>query len=491
MLLTPSGSFWPTCMGMVCRRKSEGVRSDNGGEFFEGGFGGVCRQYCVKQEFTNAKSPELNGVAERALGIIQNAALAARIQAPILFPHVELPTSEALWAEAVHLACEALNRTASTSNTDSKSPYEMWHGKAAPASPHPFLRPGYCRWNLPSKSFPRFDSSFYLGPGIDHPRGSLRMLTRANQVVETWDVTWEAPTIMEVPPVQLQQLASPELAEAIELGGTSEPRGLDDFDSDPATRLPMLGRGIPHQPQVASPVGSVGNGGQSERGFVEGVNMPAPDATTAPSGNYLSSVSSESSVDGENLGDASSSDENGPVTTMTRTAAHQLESHLVGPGDKEQLGRTRSQTQALNQDVASLVSVFGSDEGRKLIHGLLAVREVIRKPGELPKCLVGEAGPEPVSYPAACTSEYSDLWMRAMSKEFDGLAAAGTFAEETKIAGGCNIVDAKWLYKWKSDLHGMGDRVMARMVAMGYSQAEGIDYFETFAPAASATSNSW
>ena len=120
----------------------ERVRSDNGGEFFGGEFGDVCRQYCVKQEFTNAKSPELNGVAERALGIIQNAALAARIQAPILFPHVELPPSETLWAEAVHWACEALNRTATTSNPGSKSPYEMWHGKAAPASPHPFLRPG-------------------------------------------------------------------------------------------------------------------------------------------------------------------------------------------------------------------------------------------------------------------------------------------------------------------------------------------------------------
>ena len=262
---------------------------------------------------------------------------------------------------------------------------------------------------------------------------------------------------MEVPPVQLQQLASPELAGAPELGGTSEQGeaselgetaelgGLDDFDSGPATRLPMLGRGIPHQPRVASPAGSVGNGGQGERGSVNGVNMPPPDATTAPSGDCLSSVSSESSVDGENPGEASSSDEIGPVTTMARTAARQLESHLVGPGDGEQLGRTRAQTRALNQDAASLVSVFGPDEGGKLIHGILAVQEVTRKPGELPKCLVREAGPEPVSYPAACSSEYSDVWMEAMSKEFDGLVAAGTFAEVTEIPEGCNIVDAKWL----------------------------------------------
>ena len=59
--------------------------------------------------------------------------------------------------------------------------------------------------------------------------------------------------------------------------------------------------------------------------------------------------------------------------------------------------------------------------------------------------------------------------------EFDGLVAAGTFAEVTKIPEGCDIVDVKWLYKWKGDWHGMVDRAKARMVAMGYSQVEGVD----------------
>ena len=143
--------------------------------------------------------------------------------------------------------------------------------------------------------------------------------------METKDITWEEPPVTEVPPVQLQQLASLELAGAPELGGTSkqggaselgetaEPGGLDDFDSGPSTRLPMLGRGTPHQPRVASPAGSVDNGGQGERGSVDGVNLPAPDAANTTSGDYLSSVSRESSVDGENPDEASSSNENGLV----------------------------------------------------------------------------------------------------------------------------------------------------------------------------------
>ena len=57
-----------------------------------------------------------------------------------------------------------------------------------------------------------------------------------------------------------------------------------------------------------------------------------------------------------------------------------------------------------------------------------------------------------------------------MRIEFDGLAAARTFAEATELREGCNIVDAKWLYKWKGDSHGMVDRAKFRVVAMGYSR---------------------
>ena len=86
-----------------------------------------------------------------------------------------------------------------------------------------------------------------------------------NKVVETRDVTRETLPVMVVPPVQLRQLASPELGGASELGGMSEPggasevgqtsesEGLDDFNSGPPTPLPMLERGIPHQRRLTPP----------------------------------------------------------------------------------------------------------------------------------------------------------------------------------------------------------------------------------------------
>ena len=113
-----------------------------------------CKQHCIKQEFTNADSPKQNGVVERAQRIIQNAGHAACIQAPIIFPQVELPPTKSLWAEAVHWACDALNHTATTADPGNTSPHEMWYGTATPASPHPFPRLAYCRWKRPSKSYP-------------------------------------------------------------------------------------------------------------------------------------------------------------------------------------------------------------------------------------------------------------------------------------------------------------------------------------------------
>lgn len=126
------------------------IRSDNGGEFFGGEFASVCNELLIKQEFTPAHSPQYNGVAERGLGLIEEAAMAARVQAKVLFGHVQLPKTDKLWAEAMHWACEALNHTACSANPDSKSPNEMLYGDARPAKPYPFLKPAYCKWQRPS-----------------------------------------------------------------------------------------------------------------------------------------------------------------------------------------------------------------------------------------------------------------------------------------------------------------------------------------------------
>ena len=92
------------------------------GSFFGGEFASLRNKLLIKQEFTTAYSPQYNGVAEYWLGLIEEAAMAARIQAKVLFGHVQLSKTDKLWAEAMHWAYEAMNHTACCASPDSKSP---------------------------------------------------------------------------------------------------------------------------------------------------------------------------------------------------------------------------------------------------------------------------------------------------------------------------------------------------------------------------------
>ena len=183
------------------------VRSDNGREFFGGAFGELCRKRCIKQEFTPADSPKYNGVAERALGLINDAAAAARIQATELYPGA--PDYPSLWAEAASWACHALNCTATTANPGDKSPYEMWYGSPPPrGAVWPFLKPAVCRVKRNNKSLPKALDCYYVGPGIDHPRDCIRVLTANRSILTTRNVTWRhVPLSRPAPPQQLPPIA--------------------------------------------------------------------------------------------------------------------------------------------------------------------------------------------------------------------------------------------------------------------------------------------
>nr|GEX92911.1 retrovirus-related Pol polyprotein from transposon TNT 1-94 [Tanacetum cinerariifolium] len=111
--------------------KVKTIKSDNGTEFKNNELIEFCGLKGIKREYSNSRTPQQNGVAER-----KNRTLieAARTMLADLF----LPTT--FWAEAVNNACYVLNRVL-VIKPQNKTPYELLTGKKPIIS---YLRPFGC-----------------------------------------------------------------------------------------------------------------------------------------------------------------------------------------------------------------------------------------------------------------------------------------------------------------------------------------------------------
>ena len=86
------------------------VRTDNGGKF-EGEFQRELDRRSMTHEHTPPDTPQYNGVPERALGILREKAITLMEE---LDDVINVPR-EKLWAQAMLFACDATNKSVTTS----------------------------------------------------------------------------------------------------------------------------------------------------------------------------------------------------------------------------------------------------------------------------------------------------------------------------------------------------------------------------------------
>nr|GEZ35051.1 ribonuclease H-like domain-containing protein [Tanacetum cinerariifolium] len=107
------------------------IRCDNGGEFRNKEMNDFCSQKGIKREFSNARTPRQNGVAERRNRMLIEAAktMLADAKLPVTF-----------WAEAVNTACYVQNRVL-VNKSHNKTLYELFNSRLPAIG---FLKPFGC-----------------------------------------------------------------------------------------------------------------------------------------------------------------------------------------------------------------------------------------------------------------------------------------------------------------------------------------------------------
>ena len=86
---------------------------------------------------------------------------------------------------------------------------------------------------------------------------------------------------------------------------------------------------------------------------------------------------------------------------------------------------------------------------------------------------------EPATYNEAVSTSESKKWIEAMNDEIHSLIRNKTGGKNEFM----KLFSCKWLFKKKVESTGIENvRYKARLVARGFTQEEGVDYNEVFAP---------
>ncbi|GJV56036.1 ribonuclease H-like domain-containing protein [Tanacetum coccineum] len=141
-------------------KKVKIIRCDNGTEFKNKVMSEFCEQKGIKREFSVARTPQQNGVAERRNRTLIEAART-------MLADSKLPTT--FWAEAVNTACYVQNRVLVV-KPHNKTPYELFRGRTPALS---FMRPFGCHVTILNtldylgKFDGKSDEGFFVGYSLN------------------------------------------------------------------------------------------------------------------------------------------------------------------------------------------------------------------------------------------------------------------------------------------------------------------------------------
>ncbi|KAF5094301.1 hypothetical protein DV451_005044 [Geotrichum candidum] len=465
--------------------KVQKIRSDNGGEYSSHVLAEFLSERGIEHNFTVPYKPQQNGRAERLNRTLQDKARCLLIQSKL--PHQ-------FWGEAILTATFIYNRLPCSAHGD--APAALWNGVTPDLK---LTRVFGCSVHVViprARREAKFDSLTVEGVFIGYSvhRKAFRVFTKDGRVVESADVVFDetlfpgvdsgvlAPTSVgadssTVAVSHSGYTHSSPPADASAVAVTSPSEELPDADPSESLALPLPEPVISTQGEAV--VRQFSEYGVSDSTDYEDFHeySDAQDPKDAPSTTVTNVPTTRGPAASSTIVvDISSSESDDIYPRRPRTRGTLRTAELLVPASQP-ITRTYTERASSNEHEPSRPRPTSSPSDTLHPVEYTERRDDTKNTSEL----VLLATPATLTYGNAMASPDADYWRQACQSEIDSLMLNNTWTL-VKSPPGRKAIGSKWVFKVKENVDGSIDRYKARLVAQGFSQIEGIDYNETFAP---------
>uniref|UniRef100_A0A8I7BEB6 Integrase catalytic domain-containing protein n=1 Tax=Hordeum vulgare subsp. vulgare TaxID=112509 RepID=A0A8I7BEB6_HORVV len=430
------------------------IRSDNGSEFKNYTLEEFLSDEGIEHQYSAPYTPQQNGVAER-----KNRTLVEMARS--MLDKYKSPHS--FWAEAVNTSCHASNRLFLRSILE-KTPYELLTGNKPNVK---YFRVFGCKCFILNKRerLGKFQSKTTEGIFVGYGSNShaYRVYNKfTGCVIETCDVTFDEFNRSHGEQVDLSDAGEEDSSQDILNMGVGallpmEQRPHDDDEDDESISHPQ-DSSLPVPPQDTSthimPVveDQVGEHVSHSDHTQEQVDLQELDQSMDMLDDEPQQVQREEEYLPPHINDPYVEDVDDGNEVEPRETLTSIMPRVAGRVDIDQILTGVSEGRVTRKQLTNFCAHFS---------------------------FVSSTVPHRVQ-DALCDND----WLLAMQEELNSFTRNEVWSLVERPTKEHNVIETKWIFKNKEDENETVLRNKARLVAQGYSQVEGLDFGETFAPVA-------